>query len=213
MTASQAKNMALGQLITNEILDPRILHALTEIPRDLFVPQNLRGAAYADEDLDIGNGRYLMAPLTFARLLSAANLTPESRVLNIGALSGYTAAVISPLAAKVVATENDSALIEQMQSHMVHLAIRNVQIEKVNNLLEGYAAAAPYDAIIISGGITTIPESLTTQLSPQAKLVAVRILSKRPDKRGGMGRIIAIQRKKNHFYTREYFDAPAALLP
>src|SRR5690606_26816472 len=102
-------NMALGQLLVNEVLDQRLLRAMLSVPRELFVPDRLKHAVYVDEDLDLGGGRYLISPLTLARLLAMADIRPHSRALCVGALSGYCAAVLSKLAAHVVATENDAA--------------------------------------------------------------------------------------------------------
>src|SRR5690348_12087479 len=91
------KHMIFGQLYTNDILDKRILDAMAAVPREEFLPEKLRGAAYVDDDLEVSPGRFLMAPLTFAKLLDLAEITPACRVLIVGCLNGYYAAVISKL--------------------------------------------------------------------------------------------------------------------
>ena len=213
MHATQARNMALGQLITNSIRDPRVLEAMKHIPREMFVPESLSGSAYADEDLPISGDRYLLAPLTFAKLIAYARITRGCRVLNVGALAGYTAAVIARLASHVVATETDEELAEYMQESMEQLDIRNVSVHEVKNLADGYPSSAPYDVIVIDGGIQKISGRLTSQLALNGRLVAVRVIAKRPDAPGGMGRGIVVQRQHDHFYTTEHFDAPAVVLP
>ncbi|MDE3059773.1 MAG: hypothetical protein KGJ06_02035, partial [Pseudomonadota bacterium] len=85
------RNMILGQLRTGDVRDERVLAAMQTVPRERFLPENLQGAAYVDEDLETHPGRYLMAPLTFARLLALAEISESSRVLVVGALNGYPA--------------------------------------------------------------------------------------------------------------------------
>lgn len=213
MNNAQARNMALGQLITNEIRDPRILRAMTSVPREHFVPERLAGSAYVDDDLHIGGGRYLMAPLTFAKLLACAQIMPEHRVLNVGALAGYTAVVIARLASHVVATEIDEGLAQYMRDSLPPLGVHNVDVEQVANMADGYALSSPYDVIIVSGGVRSIPHALSSQLSLSGRLVAVSIVAGRPDIRGGMGRGIVVQRQHDRFYATEHFDAAAVLLP
>lgn len=207
------RNMTFGQLITNEVLDPRIIDAMEYIPREMFVPDNLQESAYVDEDLDVGNGRFLMAPVTFARLLHLANITPTSRVLNIGALSGYTAAVISRLAGHVVATETDPYLIEHMVANLDYLGASNVDVQRVGMLADGYATSAPYNVIIIAGAVSVIPEVLGMQFALDGRLAAVRQVSHRPGYRGGLGKGMLVKRVNNQLHYREHFDAPASATP
>lgn len=213
MISLAQKNMALGQLITNAILDPRILQAMEEVPREEFLPEILRGAAYVDQDLPVGGGRFMQAPLTFAKLLSYAEITPECRVLNIGALTGYSAAVIAKLASHVVAIESSAAVAEAMRNNLKKLSISNVDIETVSSLRDGYALSAPYNAIIISGGVKHIPDPLLSQLALHGRLAALRVTAPRADVAGGMGRGVIVRREHDHFYPTEYFDAPAIFLP
>jgi len=213
MPITQRKNMILGQLYTNDIQDKRILDAISSVPREDFLPANLKGAAYADEDLDVGNGRALMAPLTFATLLDLAEIKPADRVLVIGALSGYTAAIIAQLARQIVATDIDAALIEQGKNHMKRLGIGNVTFQHAATLGEGYAASAPYDVIFIAGAIEVIPEAVGSQPAQNGRLVAIRNKSKRPDSKTGLGKGLLVRRIDNALQHREHFDASATLLP
>ncbi len=211
--SAKSHNMILGQLITNEVLDTRILQALNEVPRETFLPPNLQGAAYVDDDMHIGNGRFLISPLTFARLLQLAEITPHCRVLNIGCLTGYTTAILAKLAGHVVATDIDPTLISQSQTNLDGLGISDVNFQYVHSLTEGYALSAPYDAIVISGAVDYIPDALATQLSLNGRLVAVRRVSKRPGISGGLGKGIVIRRIATQLHYREMYDDATPLLP
>ncbi|MDE3017347.1 MAG: protein-L-isoaspartate O-methyltransferase [Pseudomonadota bacterium] len=210
---AQREHMALGQLLTNRILDLHILQAMVGIPREPFLPEGVRGAAYIDEDLEVAAGRFLMAPLTFARLLELAEITPSSRVLVVGALEGYCAAVAAKLAGHVVATETDAVLVAAANDHLKRLTIRNAEIKQVSSLAEGFAPSSPYDAIIICGAVDFIPEALEAQLAVGGRLAAVKNIECRPDMPAGLGRVLLVRRIGNTLQYREHFDAAAALLP
>ena len=96
-------NMVESQLRTNEVAEPRLIDAIEQTPRELFVPERYKGVAYVDEDLEIAPGRYLMEPMVLARLLQAAALSPDDVVLDVGCGTGYGAALLGRLAGSVVA--------------------------------------------------------------------------------------------------------------
>jgi protein-L-isoaspartate(D-aspartate) O-methyltransferase len=207
------QHMILGQLYTNDIVDKRILEAMNDIAREPFLPEILRGAAYVDEDLDVGNGRYLMEPLIFAKLLDLAAITPSCRVLTIGCLSGYSAAILSKLASHVVAVDSDPAAIAQAHEHMKRLGITNVNLQVVKTMADGYALSAPYNAIVIQGAIDFISEALGSQLAVGGRLVAVRNIARRVDIKGGLGKGLLVTRLDHKLQYREHFDASCPLLP
>jgi len=213
MSQTQRQHMILGQLYTNDIQNAQILDAINAVPREDFLPAKLKGAAYTDSDLDVGNGRALLAPLTFATLLDLAEIKPTDRVLVIGALNGYAAAVIAKLAKHIQATEIDSALIDQGKTQLQRLGISNVAFQNVGSLSEGYNASAPYDVIFIAGAIEVIPEAVASQLAQNGRLVAVRNKSKRPDSKTGLGKGLLVRRIDSSLQHREHFDASATLLP
>ncbi len=207
------KNMILGQLFTNDIGNKHIFNAMAAVPREAFVPDRLHGAAYVDEDLDLGNGRYLMEPLTFAKLLDLAEITPACRVLNIGCLTGYSAAVLAKLAAQVIATDTDTGALEEARLHMNQMRITNVNLQAVKALPEGFPNSAPYDVIVIQGAINFISEKLAAQLAPGGRLVTVRNVATRPGMTGGLGKGLLIRRVEQKLQYREYFDTACAILP
>lgn len=206
-------NMVLNQLFTNEVTDRNIFQAMVNIPREAFVPEALHGSAYVDEDIDVGNGRYMLAPLTFAKLLDLAELTPSSRVLVIGAHTGYAAAVIAQLSAMVIATDTDATALEHAKLHLNHMQITNVSLQKVASLAEGYEPSGPYDVIFINGAIDYISETLAAQIASAGRLVTIRSVQNRPGTVGGLGKGLLIRRIDQKLQYREYFDAGTPLLP
>ncbi|MCE2926587.1 MAG: protein-L-isoaspartate O-methyltransferase [Rickettsiales bacterium] len=212
-SSSQAKHMALGQLYTNEITDPRILQAMVDVPREHFVPAPLKGVAYVDEELPIGQGRFLMEPLTAAKLLLLSGISETNRVLVVGAVTGYVVALAAKIAHHVVATETDSQMLEVAKQNLSKLNLGNVDFQHVRSLADGYALSAPYDVIIITGAVEVIPESLGSQLSIHGKLTAVFKVAGRPASGLGLGRGTVVTRAAGGLQFREVFDASSALLP
>jgi protein-L-isoaspartate(D-aspartate) O-methyltransferase len=199
-------NMVESQVRPNRVTDTRIVLAMAELPRELFVPAAMRGVAYVDEDIAIGEGRYLMEPMVHARLLQAADIALADHVLEIGCGTGYGTAVLSRLAARVVALESDAALAERARANLAALKIANAEV--VAGALEnGWAARAPYQAIVIAGAVETIPAAIDSQLAEGGRLVAVLAAPGQPG--------TAILRQKTHGTVsgRKLFDAAARLLP
>lgn len=176
--AQQRTNMVESQILTSDVTDRRILRAMGELPRERFVPPSLAALAYMDEAVPLtaagGNGprRWLMAPRVLAKLLQLADIGPEDRVLNVGAGTGYAAAVLSRLAKAVVALECEVRLAEEMRQTLAALAISNVSVA-VGELDEGWAGEGPYDAIVLCGAISERPQLLLDQLKDGGRLVAV----------------------------------------
>lgn len=214
MTAStaQRKHMLLGQVYTNEITDQRILQAMAEIPREPFVPEVLRGAAYADNDLAIGSGRFLLAPLTFARLLDMANITPACRVLNVGCTTGYSTAIISKLAHQVVGIDTDATMLTQARATLDLFNIRNAQTQQVQSLAAGLPSGSPYNVIVVQGAIDFIPDALATQLAEGGRLVTIRRTSTPPAIPSVYGNGLLVCRLDNSLQYRESFEMAAPLL-
>ena len=111
--AAARLNMVEGQLKPNKIVTTAILDAMGDVPREAFVPKSLRGIAYVDEDIAIGNGRYLIAPMVLGRLIESLQIASGDIVLVIGGGTGYGASVLARLANTVVAIEGDADLAQQ----------------------------------------------------------------------------------------------------
>lgn len=204
--AKQAVNMAHGQLETNEVLNPAILQLLIDTPREDFVPQALRGAAYIDKDIEIAPGRFLLAPMTFAKLLELAEVTPSCRVLVIGDAGGYATAILSILAGHVVAIDSNVELHAKSLENAARFKLKDVDFQQVKNMADGYAMSAPYDVIFINGAVKILPDALTSQLGIGGRLVAIR------ETAPGLGSGILARRLDGHVNIREYFYASSAVL-
>lgn len=200
-------NMVENQIRTNRVRDPQVLEAMQTVPRELFVPKQMRGIAYVDEDVDLGNGRYLMEPLVLARLLQLAEVKPQDVALVIGCGTGYTAAVLARLVSTVVALESDVDLATRAAGLLAEQGADNVAVV-TGPLKDGYPTQAPYDLIVIDGGVQDIPTALCNQLAENGRLVAVM-----DGGLGSMGRGILVSRICGGFSRRVGFDAATPILP
>lgn len=166
------KTMVDNQLRTAGITDRRLLAAMGEVPRELFVPAVRRGLAYIDEAIPVGGARKLGAPAPFAKLVQLAEIDHTDHVLDLGCGTGYSAAVIARLAAGVVAVESEPALAAKARSALPEAGASNV------TLVEGPLETAgkgrgPYDVIVIEGAVESVAEGLFAQLKPAGRIVAL----------------------------------------
>lgn len=199
------QSMVAGQILPNRVTDARVVAAMAEVPRELFVPEGLRGVAYVDEDIEIAPGRYLMEPRVFARLIQGAAIAAGDMVLDVGCGRGYASAVLARLAATVVALENDEGLAAMAGETLAQLEIDNAVVV-TGELAAGYPEQGPYDAIFVSGAVDEVPEALTAQLAEGGRLVAVIGC-------GGAGRATLIARHEELLARRSLFDAALPPLP
>lgn len=165
-------NMVESQLRPNKVRDERLLEAMGSIPRELFAPAQLAAIAYIDEDLQVAPGRFLLEPMVLARLIQAAEITPQDRVLDVAPTRGYSTAVLAALAQNVAAVESDPELVKKAEAALSQLKIGNVETHN-GPAQEGWEELAPYNAILINGAIEFVPESLKAQLADGGRLVAV----------------------------------------
>src|SRR5215213_5393161 len=152
------------------IRDPRVLEAMRRVPRHFFVPEALQGRAYGDHALPISANQTISQPFIVAKMTELLELDGYSRVLEIGAGSGYQTAVLSKVAAQVYAIERIGDLAREAQARIRQLEIYNATVKCFDGTL-GWAAHAPYDAILVAAGGPTIPEPLIAQLQPEGRLV------------------------------------------
>lgn len=156
------KCMVDSQIRPNRVTDSRILSAMRRLPRERFLPAQVQALAYADEDVPLGNGRFMMEPMVLARLLQAARLQEHERALVIGAGTGYSAAVLAACGCRVTALEDDPALLAIARSV---LPVEAPGVTMVSGpLAAGWPSQAPFDLILIDGAVPEIPAVLATQL-------------------------------------------------
>jgi protein-L-isoaspartate(D-aspartate) O-methyltransferase len=170
--AQQRAKMVDGQLRTTDVTSAAVLLAMGSLPRELFVADARKALAYLDDDLEIAPGRYLMEPSPFAKLLQLADIKPDDSVLDIGAGTGYSAAVLARLAAKVTALESEASLADSASATLASVGAANVTVVR-GPLAAGNAANGPYDVIILEGAVGEMPQVLFDQLKEGGRLVVV----------------------------------------
>jgi protein-L-isoaspartate(D-aspartate) O-methyltransferase len=168
------KAMVDNQLLTSGVIDRRILSAMGEVARELFVPAARLPLAYIDEAhvLPGVSGRALAAPAPFGKLVQLAAVGPDDTVLDVGAGTGYSTAVLARLAGKVVALESDPQLAAAARAALPQVGAGAVTV--VEGALEaGAAKHGPYDLIIVEGAVAEVPAKLFSQLKEGGRLVAL----------------------------------------
>lgn len=168
--ATKRKAMVEGQLARRGIRDQRVLEAMAKVPREDFVPEGLKEFAYEDSALPIEAGQTISQPYIVAQMLELAEIGPEDTVLEVGAGSGYAAAVMGHLARRVVAIELHEILARNARERLEALGIRNVEVIAGNGA-RGWPEAAPYDAILVAAGGPVVPPALKEQLNLGGRLI------------------------------------------
>ncbi|WP_136161148.1 protein-L-isoaspartate O-methyltransferase family protein [Sphingomonas flavalba] len=195
--------MVASQLRPNAVDDPRVIAAMDAVPRERFVPAERAAIAYVDTAIRLGDGRALNPPMALGRLLTRAEVAPTDSVLLIGAATGYGAAVLARLAARVVAVEADAALAAQAKAALADAA--NVAVV-TGALAAGHGAGAPYDLIVIDGAVAEVPEALVAQLADDGRLVTGLV-------EDGVTRLAIGRRGGTGFGLDAFADADTVLLP
>jgi protein-L-isoaspartate(D-aspartate) O-methyltransferase len=164
------RKVLIDYLRETGISDVRVLAAMAAVPREQFVPATLRHQAYEDYPLEIGEGQTISQPSVVARITQLAEVTPRDRVLEIGAGSGYQAAVLAQLARFVFTVERLPRLAETARSRLAELGYRNVSVQVMDGTL-GWRAQSPFDVIVVSAAAPAIPKALVEQLTEGGRLV------------------------------------------
>ncbi len=164
------EKMIESQIRSRGIKDENVLKALDEVPRHLFVPEDLRERAYGDEPLPIGSGQTISQPYIVAYMTEQLDLQPEDRVLEVGTGSGYQAAVLSRLVDSVYSIEILPELSKQAQQVIRELGYENIYF-RVGNGFYGWPEHAPYDAIIVTAAPGKIPDPLVEQLKEGGQMI------------------------------------------
>jgi protein-L-isoaspartate(D-aspartate) O-methyltransferase len=151
-------------------LDARVMNTLRTIPRHLFVPENLRSAAYANRPLPIGHGQTISQPYIVALMTDLLGVDRNDVVLEVGTGSGYQAAVLSPLVKQVYTVEIIAPLAQQAKTRLQSLGYRNVTVRHADGY-NGWKEVGPFDAIIVTAAATHIPPPLIQQLKPGGRMI------------------------------------------
>lgn len=165
-------NMVEQQIRTWNVLDQRVLDFIGQIPRELFVPKQFRNIAYAETNIDLGHGQVMMTPVVEARILQAAQVHADDKILEIGTGSGYLTALLGNMGGHVYSVEIIPELQRRAEEHLAELGIHNVSLEEGDGS-NGWGRYAPYDVIVITGSLPVLPESFQKSLAPNGRLVAI----------------------------------------
>jgi protein-L-isoaspartate(D-aspartate) O-methyltransferase len=205
------RSMVDSQVRTSDVTDPRLVAAMLAVPRERFVPPEQAALAYLDRDIPVASGgggqgaRQLLKPMVLAKLLQAAEVAEGDHVLDVGCLTGYSAAIIAHLAHSVVALEEDPALASAARDNLRALGLGQVEVVG-GELAQGYPSQAPFDVIVLNGAFEAAPKALLHQLKPGGRLVGV-------SGRGPAGKAMLFCGMANGGAGRPIFDAAAPLLP
>lgn len=170
--AARRVMMVDTQVRPSDVTKFPIIAAMLAIPREVFVPEHLREAAYVGDNVPLGAGRVVLDARVFAKLLDALDITPEEKVLDIGCGLGYSAAVMGRIAKSVVALEEDASMADQAQAKLADLGAGNVSVVK-GPLAAGAAAQGPYDVAIVQGGVEVVSPDILAQLRDGGRIAAV----------------------------------------
>jgi len=149
-----------------------VIEAMLSVPKENYVPTSLREAAYVGENIDLGDGRIVLEPRTFAKMLDVLNIQPDELLLDLGCGLGYSSAIIAHLAEAVVSVESDSDLAAEAQEILIANGIDNVAVI-TGPLAQGAAKHGPYDVMTIQGGVEEVPDALIAQIKDGGRVAAI----------------------------------------
>jgi len=172
------ERMIDSQVRTEDVSDLSVISAMADVPRERFVPERAVDLAYIDRSVLLKDAtagapaRYLMRPATLAKLLQLAEIAATDKVLDVGAGTGYSSAVLARMARSVVALDSDADLVRAAAERLSECGAANVKAVQ-GDLAAGYPAEAPYDVIVLEGAVELVPQPLFDQLGEGGRLVAI----------------------------------------
>lgn len=204
--AEARARMVLGQIRTNDVQDVTVIDAMASLPRETFVPSSQRHLAYADVQVPLKPGRFLLDPRTLAKMLQAAGIAAHERVLDIAPGTGYSTAVLCSLSDDVVTLEEDTELAAQAARALTQVTKRGTLFGVVGPHKHGHAAKGPYDVIVVNGAVAEPAPAWADQLRDGGRIIV-------PVNRGPVGRVRCYVRQGGTLAGRDVFDATVPLLP
>lgn len=201
----QRTMMVDTQIRPSDVTKFPIIDAMLKVAREDFVPNTARATAYMDGPVALGEGRSMLEPRDFAKMLDAVDIQPDELVLDLGAGLGYGAAVIARLAEAVVAIEENETMVKEAEASLSAANADNVAV-LAGTMTDGAAQHGPYDVILIEGAVEEMPESVLDQLKDGGRICAIFV-------DGALG-VCRIGRKSGGAVVwRDVFNAGAEILP
>lgn len=203
--------MVESQIRPNGVRDPRLLDAFANLPRECFVPENQKTLAYMDDAVLAAPAglespaRYLLPPMVLARMLQFACPLESDCALDVGGVTGYSAAILSKLCRKVHALESSESLCERMKQCLGSAGVDAVSVH-MGALGAGLPAEKPFDLILVNGGVSSEPKELLGQLAEGGRLVTII-------RKGWLGHAYLFTKSSGTVSGRPIFDAGAEILP
>ncbi|SHH68476.1 protein-L-isoaspartate O-methyltransferase family protein [Cognatishimia maritima] len=202
--AARRTAMVDTQVRPSDVTKFPIIEAMLTVPREAFVPRDMREAAYMGNNLMLEDGRVVLEARTLAKLLDALDIRQDELVLDIGAAYGYSSAVIARMAEAVIAVEDDKNRAAEAQTALIELNYDNVVVHE-GALAEGAAEHGPYDVIVVQGGVEELPEKLAAQLKIGGRIACLFMSGNVGDARIGF-------KAENGIAWRSIFNAGAPVL-
>lgn len=202
--AARRTIMVDTQVRPSDVTKFPIIEAMLSVPRESFVPAALREAAYIGENIELGNGRTLLDPRTFAKMLEALDVQPSHVALDLGCGLGYSTAILARLCEFAVGVEDDAARADEAQSLLSELGVDNAAV-MAGPLNEGAEKSGPYDVIMVQGAVEELPQALYDQLREGGRIACIFA-------EGALG-VVRIGHKSDGLVNWRYaFNASAPML-
>ncbi len=202
--ALRRRTMVDTQIRPSDVTKFPIIQAMLEVPREAFVPGEVREAAYMGEHLPLDEGRVILDPRVLSKMLDALEIEPEDVALDLGCGLGYSTALLAYMCEAVVAVEEDAARVAEAQTTLSERGFDNAAVLE-GALADGAAKHGPYDIILVQGGVETVPQAITDQLKDGGRIAAIFM-------DGALGTVQVGLRRGDRLSWREAFNAGAPLL-
>ncbi|WP_234853792.1 protein-L-isoaspartate O-methyltransferase family protein [Paracoccus everestensis] len=203
--AARRTTMVDTQVRPSDVTKFPVIEAMLAVPMEDFVPPSRRAVAYSGENLDLGGNRVLLEPRTLGKMIDMLDLQPGDLVLDLGCGFGYSAAVLARLVQTVVAIEDNADMAAEAERRLSEAGVFNVAVLNAP-LNEGAPRQAPYDAILINGGVEDVPEAILSQLKEGGRIAALFV-------EGALGVVRIGHFLNGRIIWRYAFNAGAPLLP